>query len=200
MSAGQASAQASIAKVRVELPKRLPSRLSTLQKACTAAVFNANPGNCPAASVVGHATVHTPVLPGALSGPAYFVSHGGEAFPSLIIVLQGQNITIDLEATTFINGKTGVTTSTFKSVPDVPISSFELQLPQGPHSALAANGNLCKGALNMPTEFVAQNGITIHQTTKLAVTKCPKAKKSKHTSKKTGGSKKKREARQIARR
>jgi hypothetical protein len=191
LNVGQASGQASIAKVRVELPKRLPSRLSTLQKACTAAVFDANPAGCPAQSVVGHASVHTPVLPGPLSGPAYFVSHGNEAFPSLIIVLQGEGITIDLEATTFIDGKTGVTTSTFKSVPDVPVSSFELQLPEGPHSALAAIGSLCKNTpLKMPTELVAQNGAVIHQTTKLKVTKCPKAKKSKHT-KKTGGNKKK---------
>jgi hypothetical protein len=186
----QASSQANIARVKVELPKRLPSRLSTLQKACTAAVFAANPANCPAQSVVGKGTVHTPVLPGPLSGPAYFVSHGGEAFPSLIIVLQGQNITIDLEATTFINGKTGVTTSTFKSVPDVPVSTFELELPQGPHSALAANGNLCKGALKMPTEFTAQNGAVIHQTKTLTVNKCPKAKKAKKHAKKADGKKK----------
>ena len=30
----------------------------------------------------------------------------------------------------------------------------------------------------MPTEFVAQNGAEIHETTKIAVTGCPKAKKA----------------------
>jgi hypothetical protein len=183
----QASAQTNIARVKVELPKRLPSRLSTLQKACRAAVFAANPAGCPEASVVGHATAVTPVLPGPLSGPAYFVSHGGEAFPSLIVVLQGQNITIDLEGTTFISKK-GITTSTFKSVPDVPVTSFELALPKGPHSALAANGNLCKGSLALPTEFLAQNGALIKQTTKISVTGCPK---KKHKQAKKGKSVKK---------
>ncbi len=43
----QASSQSNIAKVKVELPKQLPSRLTTLQKACTAAQFEANPGGLP---------------------------------------------------------------------------------------------------------------------------------------------------------
>jgi hypothetical protein len=72
--------QANIKQVKVELPKALPSRLSTLQKACTAAQFHANPGGCPAASIVGHANAITPLIPVPLQGPAYFVSNGGEAF------------------------------------------------------------------------------------------------------------------------
>ena len=170
--------QANIAKVKVDLPKQLPSRLTTLQKACTAAQFEANPAGCPPASVVGHARAVTPLIPVPLEGPAYFVSHGGEAFPSLIFVLQGYGVTIDLVGSTFIN-KAGITSSTFKTVPDQPVGSFELTLPQGKFSALAANGNLCKAKLAMPTEFDAQNGVVIHQSTKISVTGCGKAKKAK---------------------
>jgi len=164
---------ANIAKVKVELPKALPSRLTTLQKACTAAQFNANPAGCPAASVIGYAKAVTPLLPVALEGPAYFVSNGGEAFPNLIMVLQGYGVTIDLVGDTFIS-KAGITSSTFKTVPDQPVTSFELTLPEGPYSALAANGNLCKQKLTMPTEFIAQNGTEIHENTKIAITGCAK--------------------------
>ena len=183
----QASSQSNIQEVKVELPKRLPSRLTTLQKACPAATFEANPASCPVASVVGHATAVTPVLPVPLTGPAYFVSHGGEAFPSLIVVLQGYGTTVDLVGSTFIS-KQGITSSSFKQVPDVPIQSFELVLPQGPYSALAANGNLCKGSMSMPTEFTAQNGAFLKQSTKVTVTGCPKAKKAtvKHKRKTKG--------------
>jgi hypothetical protein len=198
---------ANIKQVKVELPKQLPSRLTTLQKACTAAQFKANPAGCPAASVIGHAKAITPILPVPLEGPAYFVSNGGEAFPNLIMVLQGSGVTIDLVGDTFISNKTGITSSTFKAVPDQPVSSFELNLAQGPYSALTANGNLCalkktvtvkkkitvkaKGhrktitrkvketrpsSLQIPTEFVAQNGAVIHQRTTVSVTGCPKAK------------------------
>jgi hypothetical protein len=202
-------AEANIHSVSVDLPKQLPSRLTTLQKACTAAQFESNPAGCPAASIVGHARATTPLLPVPVEGPAYFVSHGGEAFPSLILVLQGYGVTVDLVGTTFIS-KAGITSSTFKTVPDVPVGSFELTLPQGPFSALTANGSLCQPTstttvrkrvtkrvhghvihvertvkqtipqpLSMPTGFVAQNGAQFSQTTKIAVTGCPKKKAKK---------------------
>jgi hypothetical protein len=179
-----AGAQANIAKVKVDLPKQLPSRLTTLQKACTAAQFDTNPAGCPAASIVGHAKAITPLIPVPLEGPAYFVSHGGEAFPDLVIVLQGYGVTIDLVGSTFIN-KAGITSSTFKTVPDQPVGSFELTLPQGKFSALAANGDLCKAKLKMPTEFAAQNGAVVHQSTTMTVTGCGKVKKTKTKHKKT---------------
>ncbi len=202
--------QANIAKVKVELPLQLPSRLRTLQKACLARVFEANPAACPPESRIGHATVHTPLLPVPVEGPAIFVSHGGEAFPSLTMVLQGYGVTIDLVGSTYISPK-GVTSTTFKTVPDAPFSSFELTLPEGSYSALAANGNLCKPTttktvkqkvkvkvhghektvtrkvkeskpttLVMPNEFVAQDGAVIKQDTTVGVTGCPKAKQAKH--------------------
>jgi hypothetical protein len=172
----QATSQANISYVKVDLPKQLPSRLSTLQKACTAAQFHANPAGCPPASIVGRATVQTPVLPVPLSGPAYFVSNGGEAFPNLIMVLQGDGVTIDLVGSTFIS-KAGITSTTFQTVPDVPFRTFELVLPQGPHSALGASANLCRSRLVMPARFVAQNGAEIRENTKIAVTGCSTAKK-----------------------
>jgi hypothetical protein len=173
--------QANIAKVKVELPKALPSRLTTLQRACAAKVFEANPANCPAESVVGHATAVTPVLPVALNGPAYFVSHGGEAFPSLIVVLQGYGVTVDLVGATFIS-HAGITSSTFNQVPDVPIASFDLTLPEGKYSALTANlpasakGDFCTQKLTMPTVFTAQNGAVVDQSTPISVAGCSKAK------------------------
>ena len=204
--------EANIRKVKVELPKQLPSRLTTLQQACLAKVFEANPASCPPASVVGYAKAVTPILPVPLTGPAYFVSHGGEAFPDLVIVLQGYGVTIELTGNTFIS-KSGVTSSTFSTVPDVPVGTFELYLPQGKYSALAANTNLCSltttrivakrvrvklhgrtrtvtrrvkvttpASLAMPTEFVSQDNTVIHQSTPIAVAGCPTAKQAKKAS------------------
>ncbi len=209
--AGSLGTQANIAYVKVELPVQLPSRLTTLQKACTSAQFEANPAGCPSPSVIGRAKVITPLVPVPLEGPVYFVSHGGEAFPSLEVVLQGYGVKIVLVGTTFIS-KSGITSTTFKTVPDQPFSTFEINLPEGPYSALTANGNLCalartvtikkkvsvrvKGhkrtvtrkvkealgeSLVMPNEFVAQNGAVIHQSTNISVTGCAKLKPAKTT-------------------
>ncbi len=176
VTVGSSFGQANIGKAMVVLPSTLPSRLTTIQKACVDHVFDANPAGCPEGSLVGSATVHTPVLRNLLSGPAYLVSHGGAAFPDLEFVLQGEGITLVLDGQTAI--KKGVTSSTFQSVPDAPVSAFETVLPQGPHSAVTtnlppkANYSLCGQKLVMPTTLTGQNGAVVQQQTKIAVAGC----------------------------
>ncbi len=166
----QPTGNANIKSVAVTLPRRLPSRLATLKLACAASTFAANPGACPKGSRVGGVSVTTPTLPGKLTGPAYFVSHGGAAFPDIDLVLKGDGVTVILVGNTNISKK--ITHTTFRSLPDVPIHSFEMRLPTGPHSALAATGSLCKHRLFMPTTIVAQNGKTTKQRTRIHVSGC----------------------------
>jgi hypothetical protein len=177
---GAQGTQAWVKEAKFDIPKQLPARLSTLQKACLARVFDANPANCPAGSRIGSVVVHTPILPVPLSGPIYFVSHGGAKFPDAVFVLQGYGITIDLVGETFINHKTGVTSATFASTPDVPFESIEATLPAGPASEFgaslpaSANGSFCGRKLAMPTLLKGQNGIELHRNIPIAVTGCHK--------------------------
>ncbi|HEY7960371.1 MAG TPA: hypothetical protein VID29_00480 [Solirubrobacteraceae bacterium] len=175
-------AEANIHSVAVTLPKQLPARLSTIQQACPETVFNQNPAACDEGSMIGTGTASTPILSVPLTGPAYLVSHGGAAFPDIDVVLQGQGITLDLVGHINIS-KAGITSSTFGEVPDAPISSFELNLPEGPHSALSAVGSLCTEPLAMPTTITGQNGARITQQTRIKMTGCTPAKK-KHKAKK----------------
>jgi hypothetical protein len=178
MPAHATGAQSWLRAVKLELPKQLPARLTTLQRACPAATFDANPATCPPASRIGTATVRTPVLSMPLTGPVFFVSHGGAKFPDAVIVLQGDGITVDLTGETFVNGKTGVTSVTFLTIPDVPFESAEVSVPQGPFSEFAANlpsvanRSFCGERLSMPTVLVAQNGKEIHNTTSVGVSGC----------------------------
>ena len=75
-------------------------------------------------------------------------------------MLQGYGVTVQLHGETFIF-IAAITSTTFKTVPDVPLGTFALNLPEGNYSALAANGDLCRpisdrSKLKMGTAFVAQ--------------------------------------------
>jgi hypothetical protein len=172
--------EANLHKADLQLPIALPARLTTLQKACTEAQFNANPAGCPAPSVIGTAKLITPQLSVPVTGPAFLVSHGGAAFPDVEFVLQGEGITVIVDGATDI--KKGITYSKFETAPDAPFSSFETRLPEGPYSVLATNipakakSSLCGQALTIPTTLTGQNGATLTQTTKIATAGCPKSK------------------------
>jgi hypothetical protein len=176
----QKTGEANIHQVIVTLPKALPARLTTLQKACTEAQFAANPAGCPEASNIGTATAVTPVLGAPLTGPVYLVSHGAAAFPDVEFLLQGEGVEVVLDGKTDI--KHGITYSKFETVPDAPLSSFVTNLPEGPHSVLASpGGNLCGQSLVAPTTLVGQNGAVKTQSTSVGVTGCgmPKVKVAK---------------------
>ena len=165
---------ANVREVHVTLPKQLPARLETLKLACVDKVFEANPAACPAASAVGIATAQTPILASEVSGPAYLVSHGGAEFPDLEIVLQAEGVELILHGKTFVRG--GITSSTFSTLPDAPVRSFELRLSEGPHSVLGApGGKLCLASLAMPTTMRGQNGGLFRQNTQVAVNGCKPA-------------------------
>lgn len=176
--------QADIREVLTSLPKKLAARITTLHKACPAATFEAGPppGGCSKEARVGSATVTTPVLPVPLTGSAYLVSHGGEAYPDLDVILSGDNgVEVVLVGHTHIS-RAGILSSSFESLPDVPISSFALSLPKALNSVLTdnRNGSLCGSHLAMPTTIVAQSGAKITQSTKIAVKNCPRKKHRRH--------------------
>jgi hypothetical protein len=169
-------------EAKFSLPKQLPARLGTLQQACLAATFEANPANCPHAALIGHATVHTQVLPEPLQGPVYFVSYGGAKFPEAVLVLQGYGVTVDLHGETYIDNATGITSATFRNTPDVPFENIEVNIPQGPYSEFGANlppknnYNFCGQHLTIPTHFKAQNNQETNQNTPITITGCKKPK------------------------
>ena len=166
----QAAGQANVKSVKVQLPLQLPSRLTTLNKACPAATFEANPFNCPSGSFVGGVRANTPVLPAKMKGPAILVSHANAAFPDLDLLLEGNGVRVIVVGNTDI--KKGITTTTFASTPDVPVSSVTVNLPIGSHSALTGFGNLCARPLIMPTTIVGQNAKAVKQSTKVKVKGC----------------------------
>jgi hypothetical protein len=169
----EAPHQADIQELQLQLPPQLVARLTTLQKACLASEFETGPppGTCKSTARTGTATVTTPVLPDPLKGDAYFVSHGAASFPDLDLVLHGDGVEVVLVGHTHI-ARSSITTSTFESLPDVPISSAVVSLPTGSNSAVSANGSVCGANLIAPTTIIAQSGAKITQNTRIAVSGC----------------------------
>ena len=167
--------QVNLAKVKVDLPRQLAARLSSLQQACRASVFHASPAFCPRASIVGMGTVLTTALGSALTGPVYLVAKAGDAFPDLVVVLRGEGVAVELVGQTDIEH--GVVSAAFNSVPDIPIGSFDLALPEGPHSLLAASTNLCNATLTMPVGFAGHDDAVLRTVTTVTVEGCRKAKR-----------------------
>ncbi len=172
---GAMGSQAWFNEAKFTIPKQLPARLTTIQQACLSQTFDANPATCPAAAKIGTAVVHTQVLPVALEGPVYFVSHGGAKFPDAVLDLHGYGIHVQLVGETLI--KNGVTSATFRNTPDVPFESIEVTLPTGKYSEFGSNlphesFSFCGQHLALPTHLKASNGLEVNQQTPIAISGC----------------------------
>jgi hypothetical protein len=171
--------QANLRSVSLTLPKQVVPRLSTIQQACVEAAYDANPAACPAGSVLGQATARTPILSVPLTGSAYLVSHG-PALPTVDLPLSGAGVHVNVVGSVELPTSTSGATTTFGStatgfLPDVPISSLTVTLPEGSHSLLTPNGALCTGSLDMHAQMTAQSGVQLTRTIGVSVIGCPKA-------------------------
>ncbi len=171
--------QSNLAKTTISFPTALPVRLPTLHQACLQATFQANPAGCPAASEVGTATAHTPILASPLTGPIYLVSNGSAKFPNIAIVLQGEGVKLEVEGEGSVSAK-GVLKATFPAIPDAPFSTFEANLPKKPFSEFTsgrlsgqAQVSQCGQELLAPVTMVAQNGREHDEQVKVAIEGCP---------------------------
>jgi len=139
-------------------------------QACSRATFNEDPSKCPAGSRVGTANAVTPTLPFQLPGTAYLVARNA-ALPTLEVVLSKDLVNIRLSSLIAYDKRY---ISTFENIPDAPVTSFQLDQPQGSHSSLTwTTGDICSHRLTMPTTFTGWDGRKISQTTRITAANCP---------------------------
>ena len=143
-------------------PSELPSRLTTIQKACTEQQFASKPeaAGCPEASRDRLGQGHHAALDAPLEGPGLPGLPRQRGVPRRRVPApRRRTCTSSSRAHRHQKGAARASpTRASKRFPTQPISSFEAVLPQGPHSALGAVGDLCAQPLIAPTTLTAQNG------------------------------------------
>jgi hypothetical protein len=153
----QKADEAGIAKAAVRLPLSLALDPDNAGALCEFDEGTKAEPMCPKGSIVGRAKAASPLLKRPLAGNVYFVknvrrSSSGNlirTLPILVVALRGE-IAVNLRGTTSVKG--GRLVNTFASVPDAPISRFDLGIKGGKNGILVvtkrrdgSNINLCSG-------------------------------------------------------
>jgi hypothetical protein len=145
---------------KVTLPAGLGPNPAVLQNLCSPAQLAG--GGCPANSQVGTAKASSPLLPAPLTGPVYVVSRPGEALPKLVVQLRGL-LNLDLEGAVSI-ASGGRLVTTFTGLPNVGVTSFELDLVGGNAASgtplFDSKPELCDGRQRALGEFTSHTGRT----------------------------------------
>lgn len=181
----QAAGEANIARSRVVLPDSIRPELPALQRPgalCPEALVPA--GACPPSSRVGTARAVTPILPEPLAGPVYVVQQAANPLPKLAVYLGGL-VSLRLDAQNAIQHVQIV--NTFDTVPDVPISSFELTINGGPNGILKNFRSLCAKRVRGEATFTAHSGKTFGDKPALEVPGCESASAAPRASIKLSG-------------
>jgi hypothetical protein len=155
--------EANSRSVDLRLPRRVALDPTDVEDVCTPEQFDA--GTCPAGARVGSASARTPLLANRLAGPVHLVAQPG-SIPGLGVTLQGQ-LRILLEGKTDLSGAR--VKNTFGSIPDVPISEFNLSLAGGPGGILTPTRDLCKVKNDALLRARGQNGKRKNATIKVSV-------------------------------
>jgi hypothetical protein len=177
----QPGGQAAMRVVRLVLPRTINARMDVIGRACTFEQFQADA--CEAARVGTSAAV-SPLLNSPLRGSVYLVRSPERRLPDLVARLRGE-VAIDLVGRVVITRSLQLTT-TFDTIPDVPLSRFSLTLPIG-NTPISTAESLCTKAGKRATvrqSLRAQSGRLIQRKAKLAIAGCAKkqakpAKKAK---------------------
>ena len=157
-----APGEANIARTVVAMPSTLILDNSHIGSVCTRVAFASN--TCPAASIIGSARAETPLLEQPLAGKVYLRSNPSGRLPDVVVDLEGQ---IEIELVGKISSSHGGLRTTFTSVPDAPVTQFDLDLEGGAKGLLISTESLCKRPQRANIRINGQNGKQVRQSPKL---------------------------------
>lgn len=144
---------ANMARTAVTMPRSLFLEQGHIGTVCTRPQLASQ--TCPKGSVYGKAWAKSPLLDKKLQGKVYLVSSNNK-LPDLLVDLRGQ-VEIYLRGV-ISSGSTGGLKTVFRTVPDVPVSKFVLNMKGGKKSLLVNSVNTCAKPQRAIVNMKAQNG------------------------------------------
>ena len=175
----QPAHQANTAKATVLLPASEFIDQDHINNPCTRVQFRED--RCPKLSILGKVTATTPLLDQPLKGNVYFRSNGGEReLPDIVADLRGQihaTIVGFIDSVPVKGTELSRLRTRFATVPDAPVSKFQISLFGGRKKGLLENSrNLCLTNRRAKVSFTAQNG-RISNRNLLIKTSCKRKKR-----------------------
>jgi hypothetical protein len=110
--------------------------------------------DCPARSIYGYARAQSPLLDDEVAGPVYLTASDHE-LPDLLADLHGQ---VNVRLRGVISSVKQRMKTVFYPVPDVPVSTFTIDMKGGKKGLLVNSRNLCNRPNRSFLSFTAQNG------------------------------------------
>ncbi|MGE0065922.1 MAG: hypothetical protein AB7T48_01090 [Solirubrobacterales bacterium] len=145
---------ANIRRAAVTLSHALILEQGHIRTICTRPRLAA--GDCPKASVYGHARAKSPLLDDELVGPVYLVPGSTDSgLPDLLADLRGQ---VNIRLRGVISSSKARLKTVFPTVPDVPVSKFVLTMKGGKRGLLVNTRDLCKKRVVSYLNFESHNG------------------------------------------
>jgi hypothetical protein len=165
--------EANVNYTALTLPPTMLLDNSHIKTICTRVQLAAEA--CPSGAVYGHATASSPLIEGQLSGPVYLVSSNNK-LPDLLADMRGQ---VNVRLRGVISTVKGGLKTTFKGVPDAPVSKFVLKMQGGGKGLIINAKDLCKAKPKARLNIRGQNAKNVKNNKFKIQTSCGKKKKKK---------------------
>ncbi len=146
-----------IRSVAINLPSAFFVDATGIGKICSKRELEEN--ECAGRRPLGSARVLSPAYDGALTGPVFAVSEGGE-LPALVYLLSGP---AEVVLRGQVVSKGGRIQAGVDDVPDTPLNTFELTVDGGKGGYLILSRNICAQTVVADGVFTSQGGQTHEQ-------------------------------------
>jgi hypothetical protein len=163
---------ANISMVAVTLPRNSQLDLAHVKAPCTRTQFAS--GTCPATSNLGRAVATSPLLDEPLVGPVHLVTSSNK-LPDLVVSLHGQ---VDIQLRGRVDSRNSSLRTTFENLPDLPVSTFRLDLKGGRSGLIVNSEDYCAEPGRATVEMRGQNNRRVRSTPRLG-SPCGKRKASR---------------------